>query len=67
MEVVWTFIETPEGVRVTILHDLEFRIPALAPLAERIIGGFFVGPVAGRTLACMKEYLEARGPLGRAQ
>ena len=35
MEVVWTFEETPEGVRVSILHDLEFRIPALAPLADR--------------------------------
>lgn len=58
MEVVWTFEQTPEGVRVTILHDLQFRIPALAPLADPIIGGFFIGHIAGRTLACMKEYLE---------
>jgi ribosome-associated toxin RatA of RatAB toxin-antitoxin module len=60
MDVVWTFEDTPEGVRVSIVHDLDFRIPALAPLAERIIGGFFVGPVAGRTLECMKRYVEKR-------
>ena len=61
MEVVWTFKQTPEGVRVTILHDLQFRVPALAPLADPIIGGFFIGHIAGRTLACMKEYLEHAG------
>jgi ribosome-associated toxin RatA of RatAB toxin-antitoxin module len=60
MDVVWTFEETAEGVRVSILHDLVFRIPALAPLADRIIGEFFIGHVAGRTLECMKKYLEAR-------
>ncbi len=58
MEVVWTFQETPEGVRVEILHDLRFRIPALAPLADPIIGGFFIGHIAGQTLACMKKHLE---------
>ena len=58
MEVVWTFEDTPEGVRVCIVHDLEFRFPALAPLAERVIGGFFVGHIAGRTLECMKRYVE---------
>lgn len=60
MDVVWTFEETAEGVRVSIVHDLEFRIPALAPLVDRIIGGFFIGHVAGRTLECMKKYLESR-------
>jgi ribosome-associated toxin RatA of RatAB toxin-antitoxin module len=60
MDVVWTFEETPEGVRVSIIHDLAFRIPALAPLADRIIGGFFISHVAGRTLQCMKDYLEKR-------
>jgi ribosome-associated toxin RatA of RatAB toxin-antitoxin module len=60
MEVVWTFEDTPEGVRVSIAHDLAFRLPALAPLAERIIGGFFIGHVAARTLECMKRHIEAR-------
>ena len=61
MEVVWTFEETGEGVRVSIVHDLTFRVRGLARLAEAIIGGFFVGPVAGRTLECMKKYVEGRG------
>jgi ribosome-associated toxin RatA of RatAB toxin-antitoxin module len=58
MEVVWTFEEQERGVLVTILHDLHFRIPVLAPLAEPIIGGFFIGPIASRTLAHMKAHLE---------
>lgn len=58
MHVVWTFKETPAGVLVEIVHDLRFRIPALAPLAEKIIGGFFVQPVANKTLRFMKAHLE---------
>ena len=58
MEVVWTFTETPEGVRVEILHDLAFRVPALAPLADKIIGGFFIENIASKTLRCMKVHLE---------
>src|SRR5213082_2508146 len=34
MRVVWTFTETPEGVRVEIAHDLQFRVKILAPLAD---------------------------------
>src|SRR6267143_309776 len=60
MHVVWTFNETPDGVLVTIVHDLHFRIPALAPIAEPIIGDFFTHNVANKTLRCMKNYLEAR-------
>jgi ribosome-associated toxin RatA of RatAB toxin-antitoxin module len=59
MDVVWTFQETSEGVRVEILHDMRFRISALAPLAEMIIGNLFIHPVANRTLRCMKTYLES--------
>ena len=58
MHVVWTFQETPAGVVVEIVHDLRFRVPALAPLAEPIIGSAFIHPVATRTLRCMKAYLE---------
>lgn len=59
MDVVWTFTETPEGVRVEIVHDMRFRIPVLAALAEPVIGKFFIHPVATKTLRCMKEYLES--------
>jgi len=60
MDVVWTFEDTADGVRVEILHDLRFRVRALAPLAEPIIGNFFIHPVASRTLRCMKQYLESK-------
>jgi hypothetical protein len=59
MHVVWTFDETPDGVRVEISHELNFRIPALAPIMNPIIGDFFIGNVANKTLRCMKAYVEA--------
>ena len=60
MHVVWTFTDTPEGVRVEIMHDLRFRIPALGPIFNPIIGDFFIGNIANKTLHCMKRYLETR-------
>jgi ribosome-associated toxin RatA of RatAB toxin-antitoxin module len=60
MHVVWFFKETPAGVLVEIVHDLRFRIPLLAPLAEPIIGNGFIHPVASKTLRCMKAHLETR-------
>jgi ribosome-associated toxin RatA of RatAB toxin-antitoxin module len=58
MRVVWTFKETPAGVLVEIQHQLRFRVQALAPIAEPIIGGFFVHHVANQTLSAMKAHLE---------
>ena len=60
MHVVWTFSDAPEGVCVTISHDLRFRIPALALIVDPIIGDFFIRGVANKTLRCMKAYVEAR-------
>ncbi len=60
MEVVWTFTEQPDGVLVQIKHDMRFRIPALAPLADPIIGGFFIHHIANKTLHAMRAYLEAQ-------
>ena len=60
MRVVWTFKETRAGVLVEIVHDLRFRVPALAPLAEPIIGKFFIHHIATRTLRCMKAHLETQ-------
>ncbi|CAN5472143.1 hypothetical protein BH18VER1_BH18VER1_10600 [soil metagenome] len=59
MEVVWTFTDTAEGVQVEIIHDLQFRVRMLAPMADRIIGGFFIHHIASETLRCMKAHLEA--------
>jgi ribosome-associated toxin RatA of RatAB toxin-antitoxin module len=60
MHVVWTFSNSLDGVLVTISHDLQFRIPALAPFVDPIIGDFFIHNVANKTLRCMKAYVEAR-------
>jgi ribosome-associated toxin RatA of RatAB toxin-antitoxin module len=60
MRVVWTLSDAPEGVQVTISHDLRFRIPVLAPFVDPIIGNFFIHNVANKTLRCMKTYVEAR-------
>jgi ribosome-associated toxin RatA of RatAB toxin-antitoxin module len=61
MRVVWTFQETPAGVLVQIAHDLDFRVPLLASIANSIIGDFFIHHVASKTLGCMKAYLEGQG------
>jgi len=37
---------------------LRFRLPALAPIAEPIIGGFFIHNVANQTLRAMKTHVE---------
>ena len=58
MDVVWTFKETSAGVLVEIMHDLQFRNRALAPVAEPIIGSFFIQNIAAKTLRCMKAHLE---------
>jgi hypothetical protein len=47
-------------VLVQIIHELNFRLPLLAPIAEPVIGRFFIHHVANQTLRHMKTYLEAR-------
>jgi ribosome-associated toxin RatA of RatAB toxin-antitoxin module len=59
MRVVWTFQEAPPGVLVEIKHDLAFRVKILAPIADKIIGDFFIHHIANKTLRCMKSYVEA--------
>jgi len=60
MRVVWTFSNTPDGVLVEISHDLRFRIHALAPIADLVIGVFFIHNIANKTLHCMKAYVETK-------
>ena len=59
MRVVWTFQEMADGVLVEIKHDLAFRVKILAPIADKIIGDFFIHHIANKTLRCMKSYVEA--------
>jgi ribosome-associated toxin RatA of RatAB toxin-antitoxin module len=58
MRVVWTFQEVPDGVLVEIKHDLAFRVKILEPIADKIIGDFFIHHIANKTLRCMKSYVE---------
>jgi hypothetical protein len=58
--VVWTFLDQPSGVLVTISHDLRFRIPALGPIVDPIVGDFFIRNIANKTLCCIKAYVEAK-------
>jgi ribosome-associated toxin RatA of RatAB toxin-antitoxin module len=60
MKVTWRFRSLPHGVHVEIAHDLSFRVPLLAPLAEPIISGFFINSVANATLHRMKAYVEKK-------
>jgi ribosome-associated toxin RatA of RatAB toxin-antitoxin module len=60
MRVAWTFQDAPAGVLVEIKHDLAFRVNLLAPIADKIIGDFFIHNIASKTLRCMKAYVEAR-------
>jgi ribosome-associated toxin RatA of RatAB toxin-antitoxin module len=58
MEVRWTYTNTPEGVLVTISHDLN-RASALGRwFAQYVLGEMFIQPVATRTLSRFKQYLE---------
>jgi ribosome-associated toxin RatA of RatAB toxin-antitoxin module len=61
MRVVWTFQDVPTGVLVEIKHDLAFRVNFLAPIAEKIIGDFFIHNIASKTLRAMRSYVEAIG------
>src|SRR5438477_8491797 len=58
MRVVWRFQESTTGVLVEIEHDLQFRMNLLAPIADKIIGDFFIHNIANKTLRCMKSYVE---------
>jgi ribosome-associated toxin RatA of RatAB toxin-antitoxin module len=62
MKVVWTLTPTRDGTRVEIVHDMHFRVPILAWLAEPIIGKFFIENVANKTLSTFKEYFEKQEP-----
>jgi aromatase len=58
MKVRWTYTPTSEGVLVSISHELDRASAVGRWFAHRVLGGMFIEPVATRTLACFKAYLE---------
>lgn len=61
MDVSWRFSPGPEGVLVSIHHDLSLGWPIVGGrIADWIIGPLFVEYIAARTLARIKLLAEAR-------
>jgi ribosome-associated toxin RatA of RatAB toxin-antitoxin module len=58
MRVLWTYTPTPEGVRVTISHELDRASAFGRWFAHHVLGEMFIRPVATRTLSHFKDYLE---------
>jgi ribosome-associated toxin RatA of RatAB toxin-antitoxin module len=61
MRVLWTYTLTPDGVQVTISHELDRASVFGRWFAHHVLGEMFIGPVATRTLSRFKEYLEQNG------
>ena len=60
MVVVWTFEETPEGIRVEITHDLDLHWPLIGGfVGKHIVGHFFIHHIASHTLAGLKRKVES--------
>jgi ribosome-associated toxin RatA of RatAB toxin-antitoxin module len=60
MEVEWTFTPVAGGTRVTIEHRLQFLFPvAGAWLGKHLVSGYFIHGVAAKTLARIKQLVEA--------
>ena len=60
MDVEWRLEPEGDSTRVTISHELSYPVPLLGPLFARfVVGDLFVRNIAGKTLACIKQIVEA--------
>ena len=67
MQVEWTIVRHGDVVRATIEHELVSPYAIIRnPLGEYILGTQFVGYVANRTLARIKELVETEAGTGAA-
>jgi ribosome-associated toxin RatA of RatAB toxin-antitoxin module len=59
MDVEWRIDPGPEGVQVSIHHDMCLELPVLRSGPGRwVVGELFVKAIASRTLACLKARVE---------
>lgn len=60
MEVEWRIEPEEDGVRTSIWHGMDSRIPVIGPMyTDWIVGRVFVTAVAGRTLERIKQIVES--------
>ena len=60
MEVTWFVHQEGENVHVVIRHVMELKVPIIrTALGKWVVGEVFVGAVAGRTLAYLKQAIES--------
>lgn len=61
MHVRWSFETDGSGTRVCIEHTLEPRPPLIGRwFTQVVIVGYFIEPIASKTLRCMKAAVEDR-------
>jgi ribosome-associated toxin RatA of RatAB toxin-antitoxin module len=60
MRVVWQLVPEDSHVEVTIRHRFDPPWPGLAGWpAQQVVGGYFVGHIAGQTLRHLRAHAEA--------
>jgi ribosome-associated toxin RatA of RatAB toxin-antitoxin module len=60
LDVEWRIEPGPDSVHVHIWHALSYPIPLVGPLfAEHVVGRLFVHNIAGKTLKCIQQKVEA--------
>lgn len=58
MKVRWTYTTTPDGVLVSITHELDRPSAFGRWFAQHVLGNLLIRPIAARTLSGFKTYLE---------
>ncbi len=58
MKVRWTYTPTPDGVLVSITHEINRPSAFGRWFAQHVVSDMFIRPIAARTLAGFKTYLE---------
>lgn len=58
MKVRWTYAPTPDGVLVSITHELDRPSAFGRWFAQHVLSDLFIRPTAARTLSHFKTYLE---------